>query len=179
MAANTTANVLVGYNGFVYGAPLATALPTDENAAPNAAFVNQGYISDGGVTTSVAEDTTDIKAWGGDVVRTITTSHKFSIQFTMIETNSTSLETFYGDQTTPATAVQIKANNHLRQSWIVDVADGTTGHLRLVIPDGEVTQTGDVVYNTQGVISYPVTLTCYADTSGVKAYLYVHDASAS
>lgn len=179
MAANTAANILVGATGFVYGAPSGTALPTDENAAPNASFVNLGYISDAGVVQAIENDSTDIKAWGGDIIRTIVTSHKLTYKFAMIETNSTSLEAYYGDQTTPATEVQIKANNGVRQSWIIDVADGTVGHLRLVIPDGEITEHGEVTYATEDAITYEVTITCYADTAGVKAYKYVHDASAS
>lgn len=179
MAANSAANVLVGATGTVYGAPSGTALVTDENSALNAAFVNQGYISDAGVKQTIAQDSTDVKAWGGDIVRTIVTSHKLTYEFTMIETQATSLNTYYGTQSAAATAVQIKANNRLRQSWAIDVLDGTNGHLRLVIPDGEVTDVGDVTYATDGAISYPVTISCYADASGVKAYKYVHDAGAS
>lgn len=179
MGANTAANVLVGATGHVYGAPTGTPLPTTELAALNAAFVNQGYISDAGVIQGIAEDVTVIKAWGGDVIRKVTTSHDLTFKFTMLETNPTALETFYGDQTDPAAAVQIKAQNRLRQCWVIDVVDGTTGYIRIVIPDGEVIQVGDVTYATGGAVEYEVTLSAYADVSGVKAYKYVHDTSAS
>ncbi len=174
MAANTAANVLVGATGHVYGAPTGTTLPTTEVAALDGAFVNQGYISDAGVVQGIAENITDIAAWGGDIVRSIATQHKLTFTFTMIETNAESLETFYGPQTTPLTTTEIKAQSRTRQSWVIDVVDGTIGYLRLVIPDGEVLEVGDVTYATESAISYEVTLTAYADTSGVKAYKYVH-----
>lgn len=178
MAANTAANVLVGATGHVYTAPVGTALPTTELAALNAAFVNVGYISEDGVVQSVGRDTSPVKAWGGDEVRRVRTSHALSYALTMLETNAQSLELYYGDQTTPATAVEIKASDLLRQVFVIDVVDGTN-LVRIVIPDGEVVETGDVTYATEEAIQYPITLACYADSAGVKAYKYVHDASAS
>lgn len=178
MAANTSANVLVGATGHIYGAPTGTTLPTAEVQGINAAFVNLGYISDAGVVQSISRDTTSIKAWGGDEVRKIATSHELSYNFTMLETNSASLETYYGDQTDPAAVTQIKSQSGLRQAWVIDVVDGTN-LIRIVIPDGEVLEVGDVTYATEEAIGYEVTLSCYADTSGVKAYLYPHDTGAS
>lgn len=179
MANNTAANVLVGATGHVYGAPAATALPTTEIAALNGAFVNLGYISDAGVVQHIGGNTTPIKAWGGDIIRKIRTEHDLTYAFTMIETNPTSLAAYYGAQSDPAVAIQIKANNNVRQEWVIDVVDGTNGYIRIVIPDGEVLDTGDVTYSTNGVVEYPIVISAYADSSGVKAYKYVHDTSAS
>lgn len=178
MAANTAANVLVGATGHVYGAPTGTALPTAENTGFDPAFVNLGYISDAGVIQHIAGSVVTIKAWGGDVIRKIRTEHDLTYDLVMIETNVASLGAYFGPQSNAATVVQIKANNQLRQEWIVDVVDGLN-LVRIVIPDGEILETGDVTYATEGAISYPITISAYADVSGVKAYQYIHDTSAS
>lgn len=173
----TAANVLVG-SGKIYGAPVGTALPTTETASLNVAFVDLGYISDAGVQQSISKSTTTIKAWGGDVVRKLTTEHDLTYKFEMLETNPDSLEAYYGDQTAPATAVQIKQQAGLRQPWVVHIIDGTN-LVRIVIPDGEVIELADVNYSTDSAIAYGVTISAYADGSGVKAYKYVHDTGAS
>lgn len=172
MAANTASNVLVGASGNVYGAPTGTALPTTTGASLNASFVNLGYVSDAGVVQSIGRDTTSIKAWGGDEIRKIRTSHELSYALTLLETNPASLEAYYGDQTDVDTVVQISANSPLRQEWVIHVVDGVN-IVRIVIPDGEVIETGDVTYATEEAIAYPITISAYADTSGFKAYKYV------
>lgn len=178
MGANTAANVLVGATGHVYGAPTATPLPTHEIEGLNAAFVNLGYISEAGVIQHIGTTITIIKAWGGDVIRKVRSEHDLTYKFVMLETNPASLEAYYGDQTDPALVTQIKAQNGLRQAWVIDVVDGTN-LVRLAIPDGEVLTVGDVTYATVNAIEYDVEISCYADVSGVKAYKYVHDTSAS
>jgi hypothetical protein len=44
--------------------------------------------------------------------------------------------------------------------------------IRIVIPDGQVTERGDVTYANGEAIGYDVTVTAYPDDSGVKAYIY-------
>ena len=44
---------------------------------------------------------------------------------------------------------------------VIDVIDSDT-HIRLYIPNGEVTERGEVTYANNGeALSYPVTITCY------------------
>lgn len=179
MAANLAANVLVGATGNVYSAPVGTTLPTAENTGVTAlGFVNLGYISDAGVVQHIGGNVTPITAWGGDVVRKVRTQHDLTYDLTMIETNPASLAAYYGPQSNPATVVQIKANNQTRGPWVVDVIDGTN-LVRVTIPDGEVLETGDVTFATEAAIAYPITISAYADSAGVKAYQYIHDISAS
>jgi hypothetical protein len=92
----TAANVLVGAKGKVYGAVTGTTLPTT-TAASLAAFTDLGYVSEDGVVQSLNEDTSEIKAWGGDTVRTVQTGHTLRISaLTFIETNPETLKAYYG-----------------------------------------------------------------------------------
>jgi hypothetical protein len=167
----TASNVLVGVTGDVSVAPEGTALPTNTSTALNAAFEAVGYISEDGVSQSISEDITDLKAWqNGDVVRKIQTSHDLTYAFTMIETSDVTLETFYGNYA--AGVVQIDGEQLDHKSWVLDVEDGDDD-LRIVIPDGQITERGDIVYQNGDAVGYPVTITCFPDGSGNKAYIYV------
>lgn len=167
----TASNVLVGTTGGVHIAPEGTTLPTNTTTALNAAFDEVGYISDDGVTQSISEDITDLKAWqNGDVVRKIQTSHDLTYQFTMIETSDVTLEAYYGNYA--AGAVQITGTQLDHHAWVLEVEDGDDD-IRIVIPDGQITERGDIVYQNGDAIGYPVTITAFPDDSGVKAYLYV------
>lgn len=178
--ANTAANVLAVATGKIYGAVTGTTLPTAEVQGLAAAFLSGdlGYISDAGVQQTINRETNSIKAWGGDEVRVIATSHELSYHFEMLETSANTLETYYGDQSAAGTVTQITAASGLRQAWVIDIVDGTN-LIRIVIPDGEVLELDEITYSTDDAIKYGVTIRCYADGSNVKAYIYPHSTGAS
>lgn len=165
-------NVRVATTGQIFRAPVGTALPTNATSAPAAAFLANeiGFVSDGGITESMGADTTDIQAWqNGDVVRTIQTSHTVTWAWEMLETNSLTLAAFYGNFA--ANTVQITGDQPGHYSWIIDV-DDQGNNIRIVIPDGQITERGDVTYANAEAVRYPVTVTAYP-VSGVKAYKYI------
>src|SRR5437868_10268476 len=99
--ANDATKVAVAVTGQVYKAPTATAAPTSQATALNAAFIDFGYIGEGGVTETlpVTGDATAIKAWqNGATVRTVRSAPDDfpTYTFTALETNKTVLETRYG-----------------------------------------------------------------------------------
>ena len=63
-------------------------------------------------------------------------------------------------------------------SWVLHIVDGDNLR-RIVIPDGQVTERQDVTYVNGDAIQYGVTITCYPDASGIKAYIYDEGAGAS
>lgn len=164
--------VRVGVTGTVWtalqGVP---TLPGDALTAPTG-FTDLGYISEDGVTQSISNSTNDIKAWGGDTVRTIQTEHDLQFTFTMIETNAETLKLYYSDPNATASAVSITSAQGVRQTMILDVVDGDQA-IRLELPDCQVTEVGDIVYATEDAIGYEVTITCYPDNTGVKAYKWL------
>lgn len=167
----TADNVEVGVTGGVYVADSGTTLPDDTTDTRDAAFADCGYVGDDGVVESQGSDTTDIKAWqNGDIVRKVQTKHELTYKFTMIETSETTLGVFYGNYA--AGAVMITGDQLDHKSWIIDVIDDTD-KIRIVIPDGQITDRGDVSYKNDEAIAYPITITCYPDADGVKAYKYL------
>lgn len=166
----SSADVRVGVTGAIHGAPDGTTLPTNATASLNAAFEELGYVTEDGVREQNGVEITEIKAWQDSaVVRKIQTSHDLTYQLAFMETSDQVLETFYGNYDNGT--VEIRGEQGVRQSWVIQVVDGDD-LLRIVIPDGQVTETGEVAYVNGEAVTYPVTISCFPDDDGVKAYKY-------
>lgn len=178
--AQTAANVIVGkplITGGLLVADIGTDLPASASDSLDADFAAIGYAAQGGVTQTIDSSTSDIVAWGGDVVRTIETQHKLMYQFKMIETASATLAVYYGDANVSGTtdlSVSVVSGDLPRKSWVIEVRDGAKA-IRIVCPDAQVTERGEVVYTEDDAVGYDITLTCYPDADGVKAYIYTSD----
>lgn len=186
--ANTKANVSTGkpkIAGGIYRAATGSTLPTDAAATLDAAFKAVGYISEEGLTNANGMNATNIKAWGGDIVYTSHSDQTDTFQFTMIEAlNDEVLKAYWGDTNVTgalATGLTVKANSKDLEdhSWVVDmVLNGNTAK-RIVIPDGAVTERGDIVYVDDDVIGYNVTITAYPDSAGNTHYEYLKSATST
>jgi len=166
--ANDASKVRVAAAGTVNHAPLLTALPTDTTTALNAAFLHVGYIADDGITADPEDNTTDIRAWGGDLVRRPISEYGETYSFTMIETNANSILAYFGSGT--ATAWEGK-QIEIRKSWVFHITDGAALR-RIVLPDASVTDRGAVTYATTAAIAYPVTISTYPNATGVHSFNY-------
>lgn len=175
------ADVQVGVTGAIYVAPHATAAPTAEDSALDAAFDDLGYASDDGVTEKRDQSRDKIKAWqGAKVVRETITESSLSYQFTLIETNARTVEVYYGTAPdgTGRLVVDPSANGG-RKAWVIDVLDGAK-LTRIYVPEGEVTEVGEQKYKNGEPIGYEVTITCYpsAAISGGSAVKFYGDLAA-
>lgn len=163
-------NVRVGVTGAVYVAPVGTTLPGTATATPNGAFVELGYVSDGGITQSISVDSTDIQAWqNATTVRTLQTGHTVTYQLELLEINWATLDTYFGNFSGGVS--ELTADSTLRKSWIFDVVDGAE-KIRIVVPEGQITERGDTVFVSGDAVKLPITITAYDDDTSVKAYIY-------
>lgn len=183
---NTVANVSVGKPnivGAVYHAPAGTTLPTSTAAELNAAFDPMGYVSDDGITNSSSLTTTEIKAWGGDVVAVPQTEKKDTFKLKLIEcTNVDVLATVFGSANVSgalATGITVNINSAELPAgcWVIDMILRDNTAKRIVIPSGKISALGDVVYKDDAVIGYEITVTCLPDSSGNTHYEYIKAAS--
>lgn len=167
-----SANVRVGVTGELYAAVTGTTRPANSTESLNAAYVGMGYVSEEGVTEALDESVERIVAWqGATVVRSTTTEATATLAMTLIETKAAVLELFHrGSAVTDLGGGQFKIDVKVpaedRQQFVLDVLDGTK-HIRFDIADGEVTERGEIVYANGEPIGYPVTITCYPNSSGV------------
>jgi len=186
--ANTVANVVAGKpltTGGVLIAALGTALPTAAGTAPDVGFVAAGYIGEDGVTEATDRSIEKVKAWGGDIVKVLQTEFSATYQFTFLESlNANVLKAVYGDTnvtTTAATvstgtlqAVKINGDILPHKSFIFEVKDGLA-KVRIVVPDGQINEVGEVTYSDSEVVAYQVTIEAFEDSAGNNAYKYTDD----
>lgn len=185
---SSASNVMVGKPkaaGAVYRAPSGTAAPTDATTALASAFVEQGYCSEDGLTNSNSPSSENIKAWGGDIVYTYQSEKADTFSFTLIESgNAEVLKTVYGDSNVTGSitsGLTVKANaSELPESvWVIELVRRDGGPHRIVIPNGKISEIGEITYSDTEAIGYAVTLSCTPDSAGNTHYEYMKAASAS
>ena len=186
--ANLVQNVVAGKplaTGGILSGPLGSPLPTDASTVVDAAILGVGYISDDGVSESMARETDKIKAWGGDVVKIVQSEHSVTYQYTMIEAARAEVNReVYGEPNVAATvaatthgnllAVKVTAEQLPHRVRVIEIKDGDA-RIRIVLPDSQITEVGDVTYQDASIIAYPVTVEAFPDSAGVKAYKYSDD----
>ena len=169
--------------GAVFCAPVGSTLPTDAGSALDAAFKSFGYLSDDGVTNDNSPESESIKAWGGDVVLTISKGKEDTFAFTAIEaTNETVLAAVYGSSNVSGTletgiTVEANADDAEPHSWVIDMLCRDGAGKRIVIPSAAVTKVGSIVYADGKAVGYPLTSAATPDSSGKTHYEYIKAAA--
>ena len=171
--ANNSANVSAAKpkaGGAIWWAPAGTAVPTDATAALNSAFQSVGYVSEDGLKENETRTVDKHKAWGGDTVAMSQTEYAKSYNFTMIETNGTTLKVRYGaDNVTEAGGVVTKVLHNAKELpegvWVVEMV--VAGRImRKVMPKCKVSETGEIAYKDGELVEYPVTIELLPDEDG-------------
>lgn len=179
---STVTNVSVGkpkIGGAIFRAPLGTTLPTDAVTALDNAFVEMGYVSEDGVTNSNSPESDTVRAWGGDVVLTLMEGREDTFQFTLIEAKNVEvLKAVFGEDNvsgTLTTGISIQNTNEDLDDcvWVIDMILRDNTVKRVVIPDGKVSEVGDITYSDSDAIGYEITLSAMPDEDGVLHYEYI------
>lgn len=165
--------------GAVSVAPTGTTVPTDATTALDNAFKTLGYCSEDGLVNSNSPSMTDIKAWGGDTVLTITEEKEDTFQFTLIESLSVEvLKAVYGADNvsgTLATGITVTANaDEPNESvWVFEMIMNNDAIKRIVVPCGKLTEVGDISYTDSDAIGYELTIKALPDANGNTHYEYI------
>lgn len=180
--ATTATNVTVGkpkVGGAVHWAPLGTSLPTSATAALNAAFVDLGYVSEDGLTNNNSPESDTVKAWGGDTVLNMQTDRPDTFALKLIEAmNEDVLKTIYGSSNVTADGdgnltVKATAQDMISGAWVFDMVLKGGRAKRIVVPNGTISELGEIVYKDDEAVGYDITITDVPDTDGVYHYEYI------
>ncbi len=166
-----------GINGGIYRAKKGTPVPTDAETALDSAFENMGYVSEDGVVNNLAKTSTDIKEWGGAVVKTVQTGMKDTYKQKFIESvNPAVLKAVYGPENVTVGddgKIDIKANakDTGEAVYVIDEVTGDRLH-RTVIPRGTIESIGEITHKLDQPIAYDLTIACGRDSNGNTHYEY-------
>lgn len=162
-----TKNVSYGkpkVGGAVSVAPIGTELPQDAKSTLNEAFKNLGYISEDGLSNENSPEADKIKAWGGDIVLTTQTEKPDTFTYKLIEAlNIEVLKEIYGDKNVTGTlesGITVKATSEPAKAHAIIIEMILKGGIvkRIVIPNGVITEIGEINYSDEDAIGYEVTV---------------------
>ena len=182
---SNVANVTAGkpnIEGAIYWGELGTTLPEDTDDALTA-FTELGYASEDGITNTNSPESETIKAWGGDTVLAVQTSKDDTFKVKLIEAlKADVLKAVYGTDNVTGdleNGMTLSVNSTEAQEavWIFDMIMRDGVKKRIVIPDGKITEVGDITYADNAVVGYEITITCLPDENDNKHYEYFSEAA--
>ena len=169
--ANNKANVSVGkgvVGGYLFSAPIGTALPTNHTTALNAAFVNLGYVSDEGAVFATDVDSDTFKDLNGTDIATSSGGSTRTLQVNLVETKADVLKEVYGqDNVTEAngTITVNHTNDEMpHRALVLELVLRDGKKWRRVIEDAQVTEWEDLTILYSELVSYGITYTLNGDT---------------
>ncbi|MET7752309.1 MULTISPECIES: phage tail tube protein [Actinomycetes] len=170
--------------GILY-APLGSTLPTDESTAPDAAFKKLGYISEDGLAAQGERQVQAIKDWNANIIAQLQTEHSVRFQFTLYSVfDEDILTAVFGSENVTVTAATASTGKKIKvtetgtslphTTWIFDMKHEAR-KLRIVIPDGKVSEVKENGFKADNLMGFQVTVEAFADSAGVKAIRYYND----
>lgn len=165
--------------GAIFSAPLGTTLPEDAKSELDPKFKSMGYISEDGLVNENSPETEVIKAWGGDTVLVVQTSKEDTFTYTFIEsTNLDVLKEVYGQENVTGSldkGITIKANSNPLEEHSIVIDMVLKGGIlrRIVIPNANVAEIGEIEYKDDSAIGYETTMKCAPDSKGNTHYDYI------
>jgi len=169
-------------SGVIYRAPIGTELPTDATTALGAAFKSLGHLSEDGFTNNYERSSEDVREMGGSVVLTVQTEVTDTFNFTLIDAlDPEALKAAYGDSKVTGTlegangiAVTVDGSESEEAVWVLETIMRDGALQRIVIPDGKVSEMGEVGYRRNEAVGYELTITALLDpTANFNHKVYI------
>lgn len=171
-------NGYVAVSEFGVGLP-DIVLPDDPTEALSGDFGGVGALTEDGINEAINQDRTDIFIWqGGALGRSIPGQTNKTWTLSAAEQNLRTLGIHYSgsviEQTAYGAKISERAPGPDRRVWVLHCIDGTR-IMRIVVPQGEITERGEMPINSTGITVFEWTLTGYPDPDGFFAYRYYLD----
>lgn len=163
--------------GYIFVAPVGTALPTDYSTALASAYKCLGFISEDGYVETVDSDSEDLVDMNGDLMDSPQTSRVESAQLTLAEIKAMTLKLMYGDDnvTDKAGVITVKHNGNSNGTWVVvlDLLLKNNRKWRKVVPLFQCSELDDLTLAVGELAARALTAKYLTDESGNTCYDYI------
>lgn len=158
-----------------FGGPIGTALPTDAVDVLDPALEPHGWMGDDGFVNNIQRDVTKHRDFAGTVIKVTQDTYEETVAVTCCESNPVVLKTVFGEDNVSVSfsgghrKVSIRHDEAPlpRKSWVVRVVDGVKTRM-LVIPEGQVTEIGEVTWLSSELVQYTLTIDCFKPAEGTQ-----------
>jgi hypothetical protein len=192
MAGPLSKDVFVGApdqatTGAILSGPVGTPLPTGATATSttlNAALKASGYIGETGVRITPSRSTTQIRDWSRKAIRTLLESFDGTLAWEHMALDEQSVRNYFGDEnvevfaatTTLGTrmALKLRGDALTEKCWVFRIKDGLR-KVVVVVPNGTITEQGEIPLVANDAIRLPVVMTTAPDADGNNLYIYTND----
>lgn len=162
--------------GYIFRAPVGTALPTDIETTLDPAFKVLGFISDDGYVESLETDSEDIVDMNGDLMDSPQTSRVESAQFTLAEIKAETLKVQYGDEnvTDANGVISVKHNGDsvTTSAYVLELLLKNGRRWRKVVPKGQSSELDDLTIAVGELCARAITMKYLTDDQGNTCYDY-------
>lgn len=163
--------------GYIFVAPVGTALPTDYSTALASAYKCLGFISEDGYVETVDSDSEDLVDMNGDLMDSPQTSRVESAQLTLAEIKAMTLKLMYGDEnvTDKAGVITVKHNGNSNGTWVVvlDLLLKNNRKWRKVVPLFQCSELDDLTLAVGELAARALTAKYLTDGDGNTCYDYI------
>ena len=176
---NNQANVSAGKGvkgGYIFSAPVGTALPTDIKSKLDPAFKCLGFISEDGYVETIDEDSDDLVDMNGDIMDSTSGNRVESAQFTLAEIKADALKRQYGERnvTDENGVISVKHNSdsHDSFSYVLELVLKNGRRWRKVVPAGKSSELDDLTIASSELCQRALTMKYLTDDVGNTCYDY-------
>ena len=162
---NNPENVSAGKGvkgGYIFSAPVGTALPTDYATKLDAAYKCLGFISEDGYVETIEEDSNDIVDMNGDLMDSSNSNRVESAQVTFAEIKSETLKRQYGDDNVTdkngMITVRHNSDSHPVFVYVLELILKNGRRWRKVVPQGQSSELDDLTVASSELCQRPITI---------------------
>lgn len=162
--------------GAIYVAAKGATLPTTPSSAVGADFTSLGYVSEDGVTRTISHDSNTVKDWSGKTVLVLNNGKTETFKFTLLDvTEVKAMELVYSTASESSGTISATqgADNRVGHAFVIDMILADNKAQRICIPNGLVTDIGDIGYKSSEAVGYELTITAMCDAAGNTSYDYI------
>jgi hypothetical protein len=162
---------------------LSPTLPTDPTTSLDpAVFTDVGTITSDGITEATSQDSTDVFAWQGNaLIASLPGQYVKTFQLAAAEVTLTNLGLQYSPsstitQTSYGVSIVERPTTRDSRAWVFHGKSGVYLQ-RVVVPLGEISERGEVLWSSEDITVYAWTVKCFTDSNGAVAYRYLYEPS--